>query len=407
MSRRQRIPTYRLHKQSGQAIVTLTDGLGNRRDVLLGKYGTEESEAEYLRVITEWKTAGRRLPPQNTQTPDLTVNELALAYWRFAEGYYVKNGEPTKQLGRIKSALRPLKELYGHTPAREFGPLALKAVRERMLDMPCGHCRGMGRRKKPRRLNRRNGHTATVCKRCGGSGRVSWARKLINAAVGCLKRMFKWGVAEELVPATIYHGLQAVEGLKKGRSAAKETKPIRPVALKHVEAVLPLLMAPVRAMVRLEMLTACSPNYPASCSGPSTVGSAFGTEATSGSPIAAESSSSRWRTCPRPSAFSSASAVRSGRVSRLPARNCSPGGKGGVRRRATRTQGVSRRLAATSGPPSPAWIRSSRGADRCACAFTPAFGSVLWTMRKAMWGWWETHSRFDIHRLERDGTRSW
>jgi integrase len=259
MSRRQRIPTYRLHKQSGQAVVTLTDGLGNRRDVLLGKHGTDESEAEYLRVIAEWKAAGHRLPPKNTQTPDLTVNELVLAYWRHAEGYYVKNGEPTKQLGRIKSALRPLKELYGHTPARDFGPLALKAVRERMLDMPCGHCRGAGQRKKPRRLNRRNGHTGTVCKRCGGSGRVSWTRKLINAAVGCLKRMFKWAVAEELIPAIVFHGLQAVEGLKKGRSAAKETKPIRPVTLEHVEAVLPLLMSPVRAMVQLEMLTGMRP----------------------------------------------------------------------------------------------------------------------------------------------------
>jgi hypothetical protein len=31
--------------------------------------------------------------------------------------------------------------LYGHAPARDFGPLALKAVRERLLDMPRGHCR--------------------------------------------------------------------------------------------------------------------------------------------------------------------------------------------------------------------------------------------------------------------------
>ena len=35
MSRRTKVPSYRLHKQSGQALVTLTDGLGNRRDVPL------------------------------------------------------------------------------------------------------------------------------------------------------------------------------------------------------------------------------------------------------------------------------------------------------------------------------------------------------------------------------------
>jgi hypothetical protein len=33
-------PSYRRHRQSGQAITTLTDGLGNRRDVLLGPYGS-------------------------------------------------------------------------------------------------------------------------------------------------------------------------------------------------------------------------------------------------------------------------------------------------------------------------------------------------------------------------------
>ncbi len=148
----------------------------------------------------------------------MSINELILAYWRFAEGYFVKNGKPTAHLDRIRSALRPLKELYGHTPAADFGPLALKAVRERMMDMPCGHCRGLGVRKKPKRLNRRNGHMETSCKRCGGSGRLGWSRKFINSAVSSIKRMFKWGVAEEMLPPSVFHGLMAVEGLKKGRS---------------------------------------------------------------------------------------------------------------------------------------------------------------------------------------------
>ncbi|MFO0821981.1 MAG: hypothetical protein U0792_02495 [Gemmataceae bacterium] len=49
---RNHIPTYRLHKQSGQAIVTISSN-GTRRDVLLGKYGTPESQAEYRRVLAE------------------------------------------------------------------------------------------------------------------------------------------------------------------------------------------------------------------------------------------------------------------------------------------------------------------------------------------------------------------
>jgi hypothetical protein len=62
MPRRNHVPTYRLHKQSGQAIVTLPDGFCNRRDVLLGTFGSAESRKEYARVLTEWESNGRRLP---------------------------------------------------------------------------------------------------------------------------------------------------------------------------------------------------------------------------------------------------------------------------------------------------------------------------------------------------------
>jgi hypothetical protein len=62
MCRRNHVPTYRLHKQSGQAVVTLPDGLGNRRDVLLGRYGSTESRKEYTRVLAEWESSGRILP---------------------------------------------------------------------------------------------------------------------------------------------------------------------------------------------------------------------------------------------------------------------------------------------------------------------------------------------------------
>src|SRR5215831_5695108 len=112
MSRRRTVPAYRLHKQSGQAVVTLTDGLGNRRDVLLGRYETPESRAEYARVILEWETSGRRLPSKSAEASapaDLSINELMLAYLRHAEGYYVKEGERTTQQHRIRQSLRPVK----------------------------------------------------------------------------------------------------------------------------------------------------------------------------------------------------------------------------------------------------------------------------------------------------------
>jgi len=49
------VPSYRLHKQSGQAIVTL-----NGRDVLLGAHGSAASKAEYDQRIAEWIANGRQ-----------------------------------------------------------------------------------------------------------------------------------------------------------------------------------------------------------------------------------------------------------------------------------------------------------------------------------------------------------
>lgn len=61
MANHSSLPSYRFHKSSGQAIVTLTTGCGGRRDILLGRYGSEESTANYNRVVGEWVANGRRL----------------------------------------------------------------------------------------------------------------------------------------------------------------------------------------------------------------------------------------------------------------------------------------------------------------------------------------------------------
>jgi integrase len=221
MNKNHCIPSYRHHRQSGQAVVTLPDGLGGRRDILLGKHGTAESRHEYARVIAEWEANARCLP-QPCTLADIGVAELILTYWRFVEQYYRKNGAATSQQDRIRLALKPVRVLYGHTAARNFGPLALKAVRDRMV-------------------------------------RQNWTRGYVNSCVGCIKRMFKWGVENELVPASLYHGLQAVSGLKKGRSDARETKPIRPVADEHVDAVLRFLNPAHAAMVQLQRFTGMRP----------------------------------------------------------------------------------------------------------------------------------------------------
>jgi integrase len=230
MSRSNHVPVYRRHKQSGQAVTTLPDGFGNRRDILLGKHGSQESRAEYARVISEWEASGRRLPKASPAGSDLTINELILAFWKHAETHYRRpDGTPTAEIHCLRSALRPLRQLYGHTLAEDFGPLSLKAVRQKMVE--------------------------SVDSRTGRP----WCRRSINLHTYRVRSLFSWGVEQELVPPLVLQGLQAVRGLQKGRSAARETGRVKPVPEAWVQAVLPVVSAPVRAMIELQLLAGMRP----------------------------------------------------------------------------------------------------------------------------------------------------
>ncbi len=62
------------------------------------------------------------------------MNELLVAYWDHVRVYYVKDGKPTSEPDTIRQALKPVRELYGNTQVGDFSPLALKAVRQAMMD---------------------------------------------------------------------------------------------------------------------------------------------------------------------------------------------------------------------------------------------------------------------------------
>jgi hypothetical protein len=130
-----RMPSYRHHKPSGQAVVTL-----NREDHYLGRFDSAESREAYDRLLAEW-LANHRLPPQPACDPvDLiSIDELMVAYWDHLLRYYVKAGKPTSEQDTIRQVLRPVRQLYSNSNARDFGPLALKAVRQAMMDR--GLCR--------------------------------------------------------------------------------------------------------------------------------------------------------------------------------------------------------------------------------------------------------------------------
>ena len=210
------VPKYCKHKASGQAVCTIRG-----KDFYLGPHKSRASLIEYDRLIGEWLAAGRCLPVEDSD--GLAVSELILRYWRFARGYYVKNGQPTDTQSHIRSTLRALREVYGHTQAVDFGPLALRTVREKLM-VP---------------------------------GRT---RKYVNYQTSIIVRMFKWAVAEQLVPVTVFEALRAVPGLKKRRTTAPEGPGVKPVPEADVQVVLGHLPAIVADMVLVQRLTGCRPS---------------------------------------------------------------------------------------------------------------------------------------------------
>jgi site-specific recombinase XerD len=192
------------------------------KDHYLGEYGTAESRAEYDRLIAEWLGNGRQLAPA-TASDGLTVGELLVAFWRWAEAYYRdEQGEASGELSNLHTALIPLRRLYSERPAVEFGPLALRALQEAMV-------------------------------------KAGLSRRVVNARTNRIRRVFKWAVSFQLIPAGVHEALRTVPGLQRGRCKAREAPAVQPANDEHVSATLAFLPAPVRAMVELQRLTGGRP----------------------------------------------------------------------------------------------------------------------------------------------------
>ena len=67
--------------------------------------------------------------------------------------------------------------------------------------------------------------------------------------------MFRWCTQCEMIPVAIHQALTTVEGLKRGRTSAKETLPVHPVPEAAVEQVLPHVCPHVAAMIQVQRLT--------------------------------------------------------------------------------------------------------------------------------------------------------
>jgi len=221
-----RVPKYRRYGQNGQYAKVVIQG----REIHLGAYDSIESKAAYDRIVAEYLSSGRKIPaPARLSTQRrlddeaniksvLTVAELTVSYFEFASTYYRKNGKATSEVGWIKESLKALNKFYADIPVNMFGPKELKLVSEQMI-------------------------------------KDGLARSTINQRISKIVRCFKWGVAEAVVKPETLMALRAVDGLRAGRSAAREPKRVQPVPVEHIEAIRPHVNAVPMAVIDLLLLT--------------------------------------------------------------------------------------------------------------------------------------------------------
>lgn len=206
------VPAYRLHKSSGQAIVTLSSS-----DHLLGPFGSPESKTKYYRLVAEWIEGGRKplgiSPPQNDAVvPTATVKDLVDAFTAHVDGTYRMNGA-----SHIKRCIRFASEYFGRVKVDDFRPTMAIKCREQMI----------------------------------ASG---WTRNGCNRGLMIIRMMFKFGVVHEIAQPATLQRLQAIEPLKVGRTHAPESAPVKPVADTDIAAIQPFVAPPIWSIIQLQRL---------------------------------------------------------------------------------------------------------------------------------------------------------
>jgi integrase len=175
--------------------------------------------------------------PDDKIVADLTVAELVERFMReHVESHYRRpDGTPSGEKANFVMTFRPLVRLFGSKPACEFSPLGLRSYRDACIS---GDWMTADEKRKRQKVR---GHDGTTC------------RKETNKRAGRVKRLYKWAVEMMLIPAAVWHGLQAVAGLQAGRGAARESKEIEAVPMDRVEATLKALHEIHADMIRVQL----------------------------------------------------------------------------------------------------------------------------------------------------------
>jgi integrase len=234
-----KIPKYQHFKPRGIGCIKWQ----GRRIYFPGAFNSPESIKAYRRFIQDNcekqppSKTGKLAKPQAAK--GMSLAELADLFLEHVTETF-KGVKQTEYPG-YRRILALLVEHYGELEVAEFGPKRLTEFQKWLAE---------------------NDHPRHVYSKDGQLRKTTTyrlTRNSVNHMIGNIKRLFKWGVANEFVDPYQLVGLQAVPGLRIGRTTARESVPREPVSWEAVERVLPLLSPVVADMVRFQWHTGCRP----------------------------------------------------------------------------------------------------------------------------------------------------
>jgi hypothetical protein len=126
------IPSYLRYKPRNCGRVRV----GGKDFYFPGQYDSPEFLEAYHRFVAEFVAIGR---PDSSNPAERTINKLIWEFWQqVVKKRYVKHGQPTSEQHSYRTALRPVRELYGSLPTSRFTPLALITCRRQLVEAGYG-----------------------------------------------------------------------------------------------------------------------------------------------------------------------------------------------------------------------------------------------------------------------------
>jgi integrase len=209
------VPKHCRHKAKNRGFVRFP---GDPRPIYTGRWGSEEANGEYDRLIAEWLAQGRRIPDAASTPSGYLVRDLVADYLEAFDADHVGSRQPEM----LRLAVKPLLRMWGSHEANGFRPSDLKALRHYLIE-------------------------------------ANLSRTTINQRITMLKAMFRWGVEDEHVHPDVAAALAAVKNLTRSSAGVKQPRVVEPVPPEHVDAVLAHVAPPLAAMIQVQRLTGMRP----------------------------------------------------------------------------------------------------------------------------------------------------